>query len=61
MSDDKPENISIPEWWKPGGGMMYRRNCLPVDHPESDYNYVKNVLKLNPEDYGLTLNEVPSE
>lgn len=51
MSDET--TIEIPVWWKPGNGHMYRRDCLPTSHPESDYNYVKNVLKKNPEDYGI--------
>lgn len=45
--------IEVPEWYKPGGGMMYRRSCLPSNHPESEYNYIKNVLKKTPEDYGV--------
>lgn len=46
-------NIDVPVWWKSGGGMMVRRDCLPTEHPESQYSYIKNVLKKNPEDYGI--------
>lgn len=47
-----PDEISIPVWWR-GGGMMYRRDCLPEDHPEHTYNYIKRVLGLEPEKYGI--------
>ena len=47
-----PEQISIPVWWS-SGGMMTRRDCLPLDHPEHTYNYIKRELGLNPEDYGM--------
>ncbi len=50
------EEISIPVWWSPGRGMMYNRDCLPIDHPESTYNYIKNVLGLSPEKYGYKSN-----
>jgi hypothetical protein len=56
MSDkSKPESITIETWWKPGGfGMMYNRNCLPIDHPESIYNWTKRTYPdLDPEDYGI--------
>lgn len=45
-------NISVPVWWK-NGGMLVNRDALPAEHPESTYNYIKNVLKLNPADYGV--------
>lgn len=47
------ETIEIPAWWSNGGVMMFRRDCLPTSHPESEYNYIKNTLKKNPEDYGV--------
>ena len=51
---EAPESISYPVWWKPGGGMMYRRDCLSPDHPESSYNYLKRHYPgLNPENYGV--------
>lgn len=50
---NKPETIEIPVWWKPGNGHMIRRDALPVSHPWSTYNYIKNELKLKPEDYGV--------
>ena len=47
-----PETISVPVWWNTGGGGLINRECLESDHPESRYSYIKNVLGLNPEDYG---------
>ena len=47
------EQISIPVWWKPGGGMMYRRDCLPIDHPEHTYNYIVREYGVRPELYGI--------
>ena len=47
------EEISVPVWWKPGGGMMYRRDCLDADHPEHIYNYMVRELGVRPEDYGV--------
>jgi len=44
--------IEIPVWWS-HGGMMYRRDCLPIDHPEHTYNYIKDQLGLVPEEYGV--------
>jgi hypothetical protein len=61
MSDstnvERPQEISVPVWWNRGNGHLLRRSCLPEDHPESTYNYIKNVLKLKPEDYGYFLNQ----
>ena len=48
-----PKSITIQTWWKPGGGMMYNRECLPPDHPEHIYNYVKREFGVDPEDYGI--------
>jgi len=47
------EKIEVPTWWVPGGGMMYRRDCLPSDHPESEYNYIKKTYNVRPEEYGV--------
>ncbi len=58
QNKDIPEIISVPAWYRPGGGMMYKRDCLPSEHPGSIYNYIKNELKLNPEDYGYFLSPV---
>lgn len=52
-STEKPAEISIPIWWKNGGGMMIRRDCLPFDHPEHPYNYIRRELGLVPEEYGI--------
>lgn len=49
----KPESIDIPVWWEMGNGRSLRRDSLPSDHPECTYNYVKNVLRVDPEDYGI--------
>jgi hypothetical protein len=48
-----PESIEIEVWWKPGGGMMYRRDCLPPTHEQHIYNYIKREFGVNPEDYGI--------
>lgn len=50
MAND--DTIEVPEWWSNGGGMMYRRDALEPEHPESTYNYIKNVLNKIPEEYG---------
>lgn len=49
----KPKEIDIPVWWKYGNGGMIRRSALPHDHKESEYNYIKETLKLIPEEYGV--------
>lgn len=46
------EEIEIPVWWR-NGRMLYRRDCLPINHPEHTYNYIKDKLGLIPEDYGV--------
>lgn len=50
---NKPETIEVPVWWRPGNGHMIRRDALPSSHPGSTYQYIKNELKLNPEEYGI--------
>ena len=47
MNDD----IEVPVWYS-NGSMMYRRDALETEHPESTYNYIKNVLGKCPENYG---------
>jgi hypothetical protein len=47
-----PETITIP-WWKPGGTMIYNRDGLDPNHPESTYNYVKKTYNVDPELYGI--------
>jgi hypothetical protein len=57
------EEIEVPVWVR-CGGMMLRREYLSVTHPDSTYNYIKNILGLSPEDYGYysyTLTEEQSE
>ena len=39
VNEETPRSISYPQWWCPGTGMMYNRDCLPPDHPESAWNY----------------------
>lgn len=46
------DTIDIPVWWVQNG-RWFRRDCLDSNHPESTYNYIKNVLKLDPEKYGV--------
>lgn len=51
MSDD---TIQVPEWWVPGGGMMYRRDALPPEHPESTWSYIrKHYPDADPRDFGV--------
>jgi hypothetical protein len=47
------KEISVPTWWKPGGGMMYKRDCLGSNHPEHPYNYVVREYGVDPEDFGI--------
>ena len=51
--NSSPEEIGIPVWWSNGSGMMFNRDGLPPDHPGSTYRYIKETLKLRPEDYGV--------
>ena len=46
------KEIEVPEWWCPGNGMIYRRDALPVEHPESTYSYIER-LGYRPEDFGV--------
>lgn len=45
------EEIEVPVWTS-GPGMRVRRDSLEPEHPESTYNYIKDVLGKCPEDYG---------
>jgi hypothetical protein len=47
-----PETIDIPIWWK-NGSSSYRRDCLSPSHPEYTYNYMKNIMGVIPEKYGI--------
>jgi urease alpha subunit len=47
MSDE----IQVPVWTS-GLGIRVLRDSLHPEHPDSTYNYIKNVLGKNPEDYG---------
>lgn len=52
--------IEVPVWYK-NGGMWIRRECLEPEHPESTYNYIKNTLGLDPEDYGYYFHQLSEE
>lgn len=54
--NNEPIEISVPYWWKIGGRWIARW-ALPWDHQESEYSYIKSVLKLKPEDYGVHKNQ----
>jgi len=47
-----PKIIEVPEWVR-GSFMNVRREALPSRHPQSYYNYIKNELGLEPEEYGI--------
>ena len=46
------DKINVPVWCKIGK-MLVRGESLPSDHQESEYNYIKSVLGLKPEDFGV--------
>lgn len=48
----KPETIDVPVWWK-NGSMLSRRDCLPFNHPEHPYNYIRRTYDVSPEEYGI--------
>lgn len=50
------DEIQITEWYAPGGGMMYRRDALDWDHPESTYQQIIKMGKI-PEAYGIYPNQ----
>ena len=52
-SINKPEQIEVPVWYDTGNGLIVRRDCLSIDNPEHTYNYMKNVMGVTPEDYGI--------
>ena len=51
MSEESKEGtlwidyIEVPTWYGRGGGIMRNRECLPYDHPEQTYNYIKRKLQ----------------
>jgi len=47
------EQIEVPVWFSNGSGISYRRDSLSIDNPEHTYNYMKNVMGVVPEDYGI--------
>lgn len=50
------KEIVVPTHWLNGGNMIDRKT-LPSDHPESFYGFIKNILRLKPEDYGFFQDE----
>jgi len=50
---DRPEQIEVPVWFDTGTGLIQRRDCLSIDNPEHTYNYMKNVMNVIPEEYGI--------
>jgi hypothetical protein len=50
---DRPDQIEVPVWYDRGGGLIVRRDALSPDNPEHTYNYMKNVMNVCPEDYGV--------
>lgn len=53
-------NIEVPVWYS-NGSMMIKRDALDPSHPESTYNYIRNVLGKTPEDYGYYSSELTDE
>ena len=52
MSDDKDKSgtlwidyIEVPTWMGRGSGILRNRECLPYDHPDQTYNYIKQKLQ----------------
>lgn len=46
------KTIKVPVWWT-HNGMMTKRDCLPINHPEHTYNYMKDKMNVVPEEYGV--------
>ena len=53
VDNEEQKQINVPVWWKSGGGMMVRRDCLEASHPEHTYNYIIREFGVRPEDYGI--------
>lgn len=45
-------SLQYDAWYRPGGGMMMRREYLDDDHPQNLYNHLKQN-GITPEDYGV--------
>jgi hypothetical protein len=54
------QEIQVPVWVK-DGGMMINRQYLSPEHPDSYFNYIKNELGLDPEDYGYYCTQLSEE
>lgn len=48
-----PLELSYPQWWSNGRGMMYNRDCLDGCNPEQTYNYIKREYGVDPEIYDI--------
>ena len=46
------DELKVPVWVKQGD-MLIRRDCLHHDDPDHTYNYVKTILGVVPEEYGI--------
>lgn len=49
---DVSDEIEVPVWVK-RGQMLLRCSALNGDDPDHPYNYIRNVLGVRPEDYGV--------
>lgn len=49
---EQPKTIKISTYVSKGS-MLVLRDALHWDDPDHTYNYVKNVLGVDPEDYGI--------
>ena len=47
-----PKTLEIPVWLSYAGWLI-NKDSLRSSHPRSYYNYIKNMLGLDPEDYGV--------
>lgn len=50
---EKITQIEVPQWWH-HGDWLTNRDCLPPDHPESTYQYIKkHYPSVDPEEFGV--------
>lgn len=54
------KEIQVPVWVK-DGGMLVNRAYLSPEHQDSYFNYIKNELGLDPEDYGYYCTQLTEE
>lgn len=49
------KTLYYTSWYRPGGGMMYNRECLEPWHPEHPYNWFKKHFPYDkPEWFGFS-------